>query len=141
MLPSCCYIILIHLQFFYKFILKNFLIIETDQLFLTSPEILKRLYSTVLFNLLLVKMINTKYNHVDTCRITFSVKVNLRGTLTIYWQCRTFVHELSISESVHCVALWYSVYRYHIITGWVSSFTFYLINPEISTGIELSHNF
>ena len=72
--------------------------------------------------------------------ITFSVKVNLRGTLTIYCQCRTFVHERSISEAVHCVALRYPVYRYDIITGWMSPFTFYLIDPELSTGIELSHN-
>ena len=72
---------------------------------------------------------------------TFSVKVNLIRTLTIYWQCRTFVRENSISEAVHCAALSYFVYRYDIITGWMSPFTFYLINPEISTGIELSHKF
>ena len=61
--------------------------------------------------------------------------------MTIYWQCRTFAHERSFSEAVHCVALRYSVYRYHVITGWMSSFTFYLINPEISTRIKRSHYF
>ena len=78
---------------------------------------------------------NNKYT------ITVSVKLNSRGTLTIYWQCRTFVHEVRISKAVHCVALRYSVYRYHIITSLMSPFTFYLINPKISTRIVLSLNF
>ena len=82
-----------------------------------------------------------KINHDFSSRIatvTFSVRVNLRGTLTIYRQCGTVVHERSISEAVHCVAFRYSVYGYHVITGRMSTFTLHFFNPITSTPIVFS---
>lgn len=83
----------------------------------------------------IIKKIYSIYNGKPTDNKHFS-----RGTFTVYWQWRTFGNKRGISKAIHCLALRSPVFRYHVITGRMCSFTLYLHNPALSTAIVLSHD-